>query len=48
MHGWGVTEWKVVKNLDSNGNIIHQDLISWEKDGLSILSIYSWIPYQTV
>ena len=45
MHGWEVTKWTVVKNIDSDGNNIHQDLITWEKDDLEILSLYSWRPY---
>jgi Animal haem peroxidase len=45
MHAWKVVEWMVVKNINSDGVRIHQDIITWEKNGSVAKSAYSWRPY---
>lgn len=45
MGGWEVTEWRVVKNFNSNQTNVHQDLIVWRKNGLEVVSFYSWREY---
>lgn len=48
MHGWKVTEWMVVKSLDTNLNNVHQDFITWEKAGARVKSMFSWLPYKSL
>ncbi len=48
MSGWVVTEWKVVKNYNAKGEILHQDIITWAMDGEKVQSIYSWRPYAPI
>lgn len=48
MSGWVVTEWKVVKNYNAKGEKIHQEIITWAKDGEKVQSIYAWPPYAPI
>jgi hypothetical protein len=48
MHGWKVVHWKVAKGRDSSMNVVHQDFITWAKQGEeNVVSLFSWRPYIT-
>lgn len=48
MHGWKVVHWKVDKGRDSSMNVVHQDFITWAKQGEeNVISLFSWRPYRT-
>jgi hypothetical protein len=48
MHGWKVVHWKVAKGRDSSMNEVHQDFITWAKQGEeNVVSLFSWRPYRT-
>jgi len=49
MHGWRVTHWMVVKNRDTNLQVIHQDFIRWQDASDNVvLSMFSWRPYRAL
>jgi hypothetical protein len=46
MMGWKVVRWMAVKNLDGQGDELHQDLITWRHtSGKVVKSMFTWRPY---
>ncbi|HEY7638175.1 MAG TPA: hypothetical protein VH814_00520 [Steroidobacteraceae bacterium] len=47
---WKVIRWMAVQDFDSQGNELHQDVITWQhvKDGTVAKSMFTWRPYKTL
>ncbi|HEY6640522.1 hypothetical protein [Povalibacter sp.] len=48
--GWTVVRWRVVKSQDRRGELLHHDIIDWEKrtraGNVTAQSFYSWHVYK--